>query len=122
MPVPNLWDVQQAADAILRFVAGLDESAYTASEVVHSAAERKFEIIGEALGQLSKLDPLLADRIPHRREIIAFRNLLIHGYAGVDHARGSCKGVADDAAISAGAARDRHRAAGRNGTALIMPE
>ena len=87
MPVPNLWDVQQAADAILRFVAGLDESAYTASEVVHSAAERKFEIIGEALGQLSKLDPLLADRIPHRREIIAFRNLLIHGYAGVDHGR-----------------------------------
>lgn len=50
----------------------------------------KFEIIGEALNQLSKLDPALAARIPDLAEIAAFRNLLIHGYADVvgrhDHA------------------------------------
>jgi uncharacterized protein with HEPN domain len=55
--------------------------------IVHSAVERKFEIIGEALNQLSKLDPVLATRIPNMRAIIAFRNLLIHGYATVDHHR-----------------------------------
>ncbi|HET6237145.1 MAG TPA: HepT-like ribonuclease domain-containing protein [Acetobacteraceae bacterium] len=75
-----LWDVQHAADAILRFVAGLDVQTYAATEVVHSAGERKFEIIGEALSQLSKLDPALANRIPGVAAIVAFRNVLIHGY------------------------------------------
>jgi uncharacterized protein with HEPN domain len=80
-----LWDIHNAADAILRFVAGLDAQAYAESEVVYSAVERKFEIIGEALRQLSKLDPVLARRIPNMRDIIAFRNILIHGYAVVEH-------------------------------------
>jgi hypothetical protein len=59
-----LWDVQQAADTILQFIAGLDVRAYAETELVHSAVERKFEIIGEALGQIAKLDPVLARRIP----------------------------------------------------------
>ncbi len=54
------------------------------TEIVHSAVDRKFEIIGEALGQLSKLDPAPARRIPDVRDIIAFRNILIHGYAGIE--------------------------------------
>jgi uncharacterized protein with HEPN domain len=82
-----LWDIQAAADAIERFVAGLDALDYSASDVVRSAVERKFEIIGEALGQIAKRDPDLARRIPDYREIIAFRNLLIHGYTTIEHAR-----------------------------------
>ena len=82
-----LWDVLSAAEAIDRFVTGVDAQAYAQSEVIHSAVERKFEIIGEALGQLLKLDPVLAQRIPDLRDIIAFRNLLIHGYAVVEHPR-----------------------------------
>jgi uncharacterized protein with HEPN domain len=82
-----LWDIQAAADAIERFVAGLDVQTYAASEVVHAAVERKFEVIGEALSQLARLDPALASRIPNLREIIAFRNVLIHGYAAIEHAR-----------------------------------
>jgi uncharacterized protein with HEPN domain len=82
-----LWDVQQAADTILRFISGLDVRSYAEAELVHSAVERKFEIIGEALSQITKLDPFLARRIPNIREIVAFRNLLIHGYAVVEHDR-----------------------------------
>ena len=82
-----LWDVQKAAQAILNFVAGLDADLYAETDVVHSAVERKFEIIGEALNQFWKLDPELAARIPDIREIIAFRNVLIHGYATIDHNR-----------------------------------
>jgi uncharacterized protein with HEPN domain len=82
-----LWDIQAAADAIDRFVAGLDLQVYAATEIVHTAVERKFEIIGEALGQLAKLDPALASRIPNLREIVAFRNLLIHGYGTIEHGR-----------------------------------
>jgi uncharacterized protein with HEPN domain len=82
-----LWDIQQSTDTILRFVAGMDSRTYAETELVHSAVERKFEIIGEALNQIAKLDPALAQRVPNIREIVAFRNLLIHGYAVVDHDR-----------------------------------
>jgi uncharacterized protein with HEPN domain len=82
-----LWDIQSAADAIEQFTAGLDMQAYVATELVQSAVERKFEIIGEAMGHLSKLDPALAARIPDSGAIIAFRNVLIHGYATVEHER-----------------------------------
>lgn len=80
-----LWDAMDAAQSIQSFVAGLDEGGYARSPLVHSAVERKFEIIGEALNQLSKLDAALAARIPALAQIVAFRNQLIHGYAVVKH-------------------------------------
>ena len=52
--------------------------------MLRSAVERQFEIIGEALGQLAKLDPVLAGRIPELHCIVGFRNLLIHGYDRID--------------------------------------
>ena len=78
-----LWDIEEAAKAIARFIAGLNGGAFVADELIQAAVERKFEIIGEALNQLSKFDPVLARRIPDFRDIISFRNLLIHGYAAV---------------------------------------
>jgi len=71
----------------VRFMDGLDAATFAEDELVYSAVERKFEIIGEAVGQLSKVDPALAQRIPDMRDIIAFRNVLIHGYAGIEHRR-----------------------------------
>ncbi len=84
-PRAYLWDAREAAQAIMSFVAGLDAAAYAATPLVHSAVERKFEIIGEALAQLAKLDSALAARIPGLPQIVAFRNQLIHGYAVVNH-------------------------------------
>lgn len=84
-PQSFLWDVQEAGHAIQHFVAGLDADGYASSELVRAAVERKFAVIGEALNQLSKSDPTVAARIPHVGEIVAFRNLLIHGYAAVNH-------------------------------------
>ena len=82
-----LWDVQDACSRIAEFTCGLDISAYTTNDLVRSAVERQLTIVGEALSQLSKLDPALANRIPEHRQIIAFRNVLIHGYADLDHER-----------------------------------
>ena len=48
-----------------------------------SAVERQFEIIGEALAQVLRLDPSLRSRISDSGRIIAFRNRLIHGYSSV---------------------------------------
>ena len=42
------------------------------------------EIAGEALSQLARIDAALAARISDHRRVIAFRNILIHGYASVD--------------------------------------
>lgn len=83
-PRAFLWDVREAALAIQSFTAGMDAAAYAANDMVQSAVERKFEIVGEALNQLAKLDASLAARIPNLPQIVAFRNQLIHGYATVN--------------------------------------
>ncbi|ANZ37739.1 hypothetical protein BBK82_18430 [Lentzea guizhouensis] len=59
---------------------------YLADAMLRSAVERQFEIIGEALNNLSKVDPELAALVPDLARIVAFRNILIHGYASVDDA------------------------------------
>jgi len=79
-----LRDALDASAAIQRFVRELHFETYQANELVRSAVERQFEIIGEALGKLSQADPAAARRIPELSRIVAFQNLLIHGYAGVD--------------------------------------
>ena len=53
--------------------------------MLRAAVERQCEIIGEALAKLAKIDEPVAARITDYRRIIAFRNILIHGYAEVDH-------------------------------------
>ena len=79
-----IWDAQQALQRIQRFVARKDFAAYQSDELLRSAVERQFEILGEALNQLSRLDPDMAEKIPDLPRIVAFRNILIHGYASVD--------------------------------------
>jgi uncharacterized protein with HEPN domain len=59
---------------------------YTSDALLRSAVERQFEIVGEALNNLSKVDAQLASSIPDLRRIVAFRNVLIHGYATIDDA------------------------------------
>lgn len=66
------------------FTTGLDVTAYQNNELVQAAVERKFEVIGEALNQLSKLDAAMAAQLPDLPQIVAFRNQLIHGYATVN--------------------------------------
>ncbi|RZL63022.1 MAG: DUF86 domain-containing protein [Variovorax sp.] len=79
-----LWDAREAAGQIQGFVSGMDAAAYEGNPMAQAAVERKFEIIGEALNQLAKLDAVLATRITDLGQIVAFRNLLIHGYASVN--------------------------------------
>ena len=83
-PRAFLWDVREAALAIQTFTAGLDITAYENNELVQAAVERKFEVIGEALNQLSRLDAAIAAQLPDLPQIVAFRNQLIHGYATVN--------------------------------------
>jgi uncharacterized protein with HEPN domain len=85
-PKAYLWDAHNAVDAIFRFTRDKDYAAFRADELVRAAVEREFEIIGEPLRQLVQVAPEMAAKIPHFRRIIAFRNILVHGYATIDHA------------------------------------
>jgi len=79
-----LLDVQVATDRIGRFTQGKSFEQYLADEMLRSAVERQFGIAGEALSRLAKDDPGVAAQIPDYGKIVAFRNILIHGYASVD--------------------------------------
>ena len=79
-----LFDMQQAAALLTQFTAGKGFADYVGDAMLRAAVEREFEIIGEALGQLAKLDQELAAGISEHRDIVAFRNILIHVYAEVD--------------------------------------
>ena len=69
-----LWDVREAADAIMGFTQGRSFDDYVADLMFRSAVERQFEIIGEALSQLAGIDLAPAASIPN------FRQISIHGY------------------------------------------
>jgi uncharacterized protein with HEPN domain len=49
-PRALLWDIAKAASEIQGFIDGLGLDAYAASPLIHSAVERKFEIIGGESG------------------------------------------------------------------------
>jgi uncharacterized protein with HEPN domain len=79
-----LEDIARAAELIAEFTAGKSLADYMKDPMLRAAVERKFEIIGEALVRLAKLDSAVAARISEHQRIIAFRNVLIHGYNNVD--------------------------------------
>jgi uncharacterized protein with HEPN domain len=79
-----LEDIARAAELIARFTAGKTFADYTEDPMLRAAVERQFEIIGEALVQLSKRDAAVAARIGEHQRIIAFRKVLIHAYNNVD--------------------------------------
>jgi uncharacterized protein with HEPN domain len=79
-----LFDIQVAADNIAAFCTGKSFEQYRSDELLRAAVERKFGIIGEVLARLAKDNPELAAQIPEHPRIIAFRNIIVHGYASVD--------------------------------------
>jgi len=52
-----LWEAREAADHVASFVAGRSLDDYRSDVMLRSAVERQFEIVGEALGQLCRLNP-----------------------------------------------------------------
>ena len=80
-----LEEVRQAAELILQFADRKTFSDYEVDALLRSRVERQFEIIGEAVNRLSKIDPTIAEGLPNTPQVIAFRNILIHGYDVVDN-------------------------------------
>ena len=80
----RLYDIQGAVELLTEFTAGKGFGDYERDAMLRAAVEREFEIIGEVLARLAEHDADVAGDITEYRRIIAFRNMLIHGYASVD--------------------------------------
>jgi len=81
-----LHDIVQAGRAIRGFSEARTIQDYRQDLMFRSAVERQFEIIGEALNRLGRVDPNLLGRIDDHQKIIAFRNIIAHGYDVLDEA------------------------------------
>ena len=81
-----LEDIRDAAAFVGDVMQGRTLAEYSADRLLRQAVERNFEIIGEAVKRLVQVDPACAAGIAQVPQIIAFRNILIHGYDLVDHA------------------------------------
>lgn len=79
-----LYDISVAAQKVHAFTEAKQFADYQGDDLLRSAVERQFEIIGEALNQLSRREPDVCQKITGYRRAIAFRNILIHGYAEID--------------------------------------
>jgi uncharacterized protein with HEPN domain len=82
-----LSDILVACDLIMSAAKDRNVAHYSHDHLLRYAIERNFEIIGEAVKRIQKIDPPTATRIPEHTAIIGFRNILVHGYDIVDHNR-----------------------------------
>jgi uncharacterized protein with HEPN domain len=80
----SFHDVVQAAQEIEQYTAGLTLEDFRSDSMLRSAVERQFEIIGEALNRIGRVEPEVLHQITDYRLIIGFRNIISHGYDTVD--------------------------------------
>jgi uncharacterized protein with HEPN domain len=77
-----IWDMLDAASAILDFIEGSDFDAYLEDRKLQLAVERALEIMGEAARNVSLDLQLKHPEIPWKG-IIAQRNVLAHNYGAI---------------------------------------
>jgi len=79
-----LFDIQESIDSIERFLGNKrDFNVYVSDKMLRRAVEREFEIIGEAMTRIEKLDSTI--NISSKKQIINMRNRVIHGYDKIDN-------------------------------------
>ncbi len=80
-----LSDILRAINLIEDFTKEIDNfNSYEADLKSQSVTERQLAIIGEALSKFRKVEPEVP--IENDKQIVAFRNRLIHAYDSIDNA------------------------------------
>ena len=79
-----IFDILGAARDIKEYTNGIEYSCFIRNGMVQAAVERKFQIIGEALNRIKSLEESILNGISEHRRIIAFRNIIVHGYDAID--------------------------------------
>ena len=79
-----LTDVLMAIELVEEFTVGInDYNSYDSDLKTQSAVERQLAIIGEALNHFRRTEP--STPIENDRQIISFRNRLVHAYDNLDN-------------------------------------
>jgi uncharacterized protein with HEPN domain len=84
-PEKSLEDIRDAAEFILDLTRGRTLDEYRNDRALSSAVERNFITVGEALNRLLRADPDAAAALGNYPQIIAFRNIVVHGYDQIEH-------------------------------------
>jgi uncharacterized protein with HEPN domain len=78
-----LFDIKESIDSIENYLGEKrDFNVYKSNKMLRRAIEREFEIIGEAMNKIDKLDETIA--ISSKKQIISMRNRVIHSYDKID--------------------------------------
>ncbi len=78
-----LFDIRESIDSINSYLgAKRDFNEYLGNKMLRRAVEREFEIIGEAMTRIDKIDADI--NISSKKQIISMRNRVIHGYDKID--------------------------------------
>jgi len=81
-----LVDIRTACEEIIQFTKGKSIDEFKKDRILQLALERQFEIIGEAIFRLDRIDhENLAFKVPEYPKIIGFRNVIAHGYDIIDY-------------------------------------
>lgn len=80
----HLWNALDFARNVQIAVDHTSLETYLEGGPVAWATERQIELVGDALNNLRKTAPDIAERIPDVPEIIGMRNVLVHGYTEVN--------------------------------------
>ena len=79
-PEKYLYDMLSSCEFLKQFTAARTVDHYKNDRGFRSAVERELQIIGEAMLQLTRIAPDVAQKITDYRNIIGFRHVLVHGY------------------------------------------
>ncbi len=78
-----ILDIKESVASIEDFLGDTrDFKVYKSNKMLKRAIEREFEIIGEAMSRIDKIDSQI--EISSKSQIISMRNRVIHGYDKID--------------------------------------
>ena len=78
-----LFDIKESVDSIENYLGEKRYfNIYKSDKMLRRAVEREFEIIGEAMNKIDKIDSKI--KISSKKQIINMRNRVIHGYDKID--------------------------------------
>ena len=80
-----LRDIVENAEVICQEAENKTLDDYLRDRLLRLSTERLFTNIGEAMAQLARRSPDMAERFTNHRAVINFRNVLVHRYSEIDN-------------------------------------
>jgi uncharacterized protein with HEPN domain len=77
-------DMRECCARVAEYTDGLSREEFEKTRLVYDATLRNLELIGEAARHVPDDVRATAPDVPWRR-VVAVRNILIHGYLGIDN-------------------------------------